>query len=532
MSVVPHAWSRVPAGGALALLGLLAVACDHSTIGSARADAAVDAAPLPEDAGHDAAVAPADTAVTVDAAPAAPDAAFDALALADAPQADVAADALARPDAIWPPGPAPAVAVFTAYANSCAVFASGALKCWGDNASGQLGLGDRVARGDKPGTMGSHLPIVDLGVGRFVRTATVGLAHACALLDDHRVKCWGSNSHGQLGAGQLGDNLGDDPDEMGDRLPAVDLGTGRTALAIAAGPRQTCALLDDHHVKCWGNDVYGSLGQGGAAERYAPNLGDLLMPVDLGTGVTAAGVSAGGGAGMVSCYNGGAYVCALTDSGLVKCWGGCSPYDALGVPNVRQRGDRREDMGDNLTPVILGGHLARAVAMGNGHGCALLESGDVKCWGNDHQSQLGAGMTPGTPHDPYPSVNLGTGRTATAIAVTVVGGLDDLSHSCALLDDGTLKCWGSNLVGQLGQGDLNGRGWFMTGDAIHPIDLGGGRRVLSVAAGYQHTCAVIEGGAVKCWGKADRGVLGLEDAVDRGGKPGDMGDHLPALTLC
>ncbi len=117
--------------------------------------------------------------------------------------------------------------------------------------------------------MGDHLPAVDLGTGRTAVAVSAGDAHTCALLDNATVKCWGFNGSGQLG---LGDNV-----NRGDRTrgrtrwattcPAVDLGTGRTAVAIATGANHTCALLDNDTVKCWGSNGSGQFGLGDTTNR-------------------------------------------------------------------------------------------------------------------------------------------------------------------------------------------------------------------------------------------------------------------------
>jgi hypothetical protein len=83
---------------------------------------------------------------------------------------------------------------------------------------------------------------------------SAGHSQTCALPSDGAVKCWGSNAFGQLGVGDELDR-GDHPDEMGDHLPAVDLGAGKTAMAIAAGGCPTCALRNDGAVKYWGNNA-------------------------------------------------------------------------------------------------------------------------------------------------------------------------------------------------------------------------------------------------------------------------------------
>ena len=107
--------------------------------------------------------------------------------------------------------------------------------------------------------MGDALPAVDLGPGRTAKMISAGYAHTCAVLDDDSVKCWGINNYGQLGYGDTA-RRGDDLGEMGDALDAVDLGTGRTAKMISAGKLHTCAVLDDDKVKCWGDNTYASSG--------------------------------------------------------------------------------------------------------------------------------------------------------------------------------------------------------------------------------------------------------------------------------
>ncbi len=107
---------------------------------------------------------------------------------------------------------------------SCALLDNGAVKCWGSNSSGQLGRGDKVSRGDDPGEMGDNLPAIDLGTGRTAVAIDAGTNFICALLDNGAVKCWGDNGFGELGQGDTNDR-GDLPGEMGDNLPAIDLGT-------------------------------------------------------------------------------------------------------------------------------------------------------------------------------------------------------------------------------------------------------------------------------------------------------------------
>jgi alpha-tubulin suppressor-like RCC1 family protein len=123
------------------------------------------------------------------------------------------------------------------------------------------------------------------------------------------------------------------------------------------------------------------------------------------------------------------------------------------------------------------------------------------------------------------SADLGAGKTATAI---VAGS----NHTCALLSDGTVKCWGKNDYGQLGLGDVQSRGDATNemGDNLASVDLGFGNSATAIATGAVHTCALLKNGAVKCWGRND-GQLGLGDTQKRGDNANEMGDALPIVKL-
>jgi cysteine-rich repeat protein len=405
---------------------------------------------------------------------------------------------------------------------ACSLFKHGRIKCWGGNYSGQLGLGDTSYRGDEAGEMGDALPAVDLGAGKTAQALAVGGFHTCALLQDGTVKCWGENNYGQLGLGdQL--NRGDKPGQMGDALPTVDLGAGKTAQALAAGHFHTCALLQDGTVKCWGENNYGQLGLGDQLNRgdKPGQMGDALPIVDLGAGKTAQALAAGG-----------SHTCALLQDGTVKCWGE-NYLGQLGLGDKSSRGDEAGEMGDTLSAVDLGaGKTAKALAAGHEHTCALLQDGTAKCWGWNGNGQLGLGDKSsrgdeaGEMGDALPAVDLGAGKTAKALAV------GDF-HTCALLQDGTVKCWGENYLGQLGLGDKSYRGDEAgeMGDALPAVDLGTGKTAQALAAGYWHTCALLQDDTVKCWGENGNGQLGLGDQLNRGDKPGQMGDQLPAIIL-
>ncbi|MFT3772671.1 MAG: MopE-related protein [Minicystis sp.] len=404
---------------------------------------------------------------------------------------------------------------------SCALSAVGNVKCWGYNALGQLGLGDTVERGVDTGEMGNQLPFVNLGTGKTAKAVSAGGHHACAILNDNTVKCWGDNSYygrGNLGLGDTA-HRGDNAGEMGDNLPTVNLGTGKTAKAISAGGDHNCAILNDDTVKCWGSNADGQLGLGDTAHRgdNAGEMGDSLPTVNLGTGKTAKAISAGG-----------SHTCALLNDNTVKCWGD-NADGQLGLGNTSARGDGAGEMGDSLPAVNLGtGKTAKAISAGYDFTCAILNDDTVKCWGDNIYGQLGLGdmNTRGDGADmgdSLPAVQLGSGLTAVAIGA----GLD---HVCALLTGNKVKCWGNNGYGTLGQGDIvfRGDGAGEMGDNLPAVDLGFSPTGISVGAWF--ACAY-SGNQLKCWGYNFRGQLGLGDRADRGNSAGEMGSALPWVNV-
>ena len=224
--------------------------------------------------------------------------------------------------------------------------------------------------------MGDNLPTVDLGSGKTAISVDAGAEHTCAILNDGSVKCWGRNSGGELGLGASG-SRGELPNQMGDNLPAVNLGTGKNAVAIAAGDHWSCALLNDSSVKCWGHNSRGQLGLGDVVNRgLSPNdMGDNLPALDFGTGKTAVVLST-------------STTCVLLNDGQTKCWGD-NESGQLGLGDTNHRGDGPFEMGDYLPAIDLGTGVTASGIHGmrtepeHWWSCALLSGGRLKCWGRN-----------------------------------------------------------------------------------------------------------------------------------------------------
>jgi len=406
-----------------------------------------------------------------------------------------------------------ATAIASGGRHSCALLNNNSVKCWGYNRLGQLGLGDRIARGSTVEQMGSALPALELGTNHIAIALALGKNHSCVLFESGAVKCWGDNYRGQLGQGD-GLRRGDDPDEMGDALAPIDLGTDLTATAIAAKENQTCALLSDKSVKCWGENMDGGLGLDDSNHRGdAPGeMGDALASINLGRGRTALAISGG---------------CARLDDGALKCWGD-NDYGQLGQGDTQVRGDGPEDMAD-LEEIDLG-YKRRALFMVEGwlHTCALLDTYQVVCWGKGAYLGLGKGFSvvgdnKGEMGSELPYLNLGADIEELSVGHNFI---------CARLSTDVVKCWGDNDEGQLGQGDTTVRTNYL-GEVseLASIDLASGLRVLHVASSGRHSCVLFEGGLVKCWGANGSGQQGQEHGNNLGDDPAEMGSLLPSINF-
>ena len=332
--------------------------------------------------------------------------------------------------------------------HTCALLTTGGVKCWGYNAAGELG--NNV-------TSEQLAPVDVIGLRDGAAAVAAGGRHTCALLANGAVRCWGKGTNGELGN-----------NDTSDRSVPVDVtGLSSGAAAIAAGDGHTCALLTNGGVKCWGGGRYGQLGNNNTNDQWAPV--DVL---GLDSGVAA--IAAGGG-----------HTCALLSKGGVKCWG----YGGFG-----QLGNG--DTSDAPIPVdVVGlGSGVSAIAAGSGFTCALITDGGVKCWGLGTDGRLGNSDTSST-SVPVDVVDIGSDASA------ITAGY---SHACALLTNGGVKCWGYGGLGQLGNND--------TVSHSVPVNVTKlGSAVSTIAAGTYHTCALLDNGGIKCWGSGENGRLGNND---------------------
>ncbi len=389
--------------------------------------------------------------------------------------------------------------------HACALTLSQDVTCWGSNSDGQLGLGPALTSVSSPTTITSP-PIVGMV------DVSAGYDHTCAVRDDGTVWCWGLNSSGQLGNGSTLDS----------NVP-VQVSGLIDASQVSAGYTHTCARSTSGIIRCWGSGFVGQLGNGSFSNSSVPVAVPGIPPSrivaagafstcaddesggircwgdnsegQLGTGTKGAGsatpvvATIGDAAGRSGSLAGGFDgFCAVTSVSELFCWGdGRSFLFADG--DVRSRTTptlvRRQ-----VLSVSLGGNF------GTGAACVVEESGGVRCWGSG--SSFGDQTATGNPFS-------GAAATPASGPPLPSGSSVSLSESfpagwgCAL-GGGSIRCWGNNRDGQLGDGTTDSR--------ITPAVVSGlGGTPTQISTGAEHACAVVAGG-VRCWGRGLGGELG------------------------
>jgi alpha-tubulin suppressor-like RCC1 family protein len=336
--------------------------------------------------------------------------------------------------------------------HSCALLDNGRVMCWGLNVQGQLGDGTTTSR-RRPALVVDLDDAVELSVGAY---------YSCARRRSGQVVCWGENNKGQLGDGSETDR--DKP------TPVVGISSARQ---ISAGRSHACALLSDKTVSCWGENRDGELGDGTQLNRA------LASPVMNLSQV--AQVSAGS-----------SHTCAVGEDGSVRCWGSgiggkLGVVDANGFAPFIVTTPRRVT---ELSEVS-------QISAGFLHTCAVTRLGAVRCWGLNSEGQLGDGT----------NISSDTPISVRFIGATVHKIVASFGHTCAIMRDGSARCWGGNTYGQLGDGSTTSR--------AEPSAVGGMNTMVHLATTGDHTCAALVDGGARCWGHNITGAIGDNTTIDQ-----------------
>lgn len=317
------------------------------------------------------------------------------------------------------------VEISAGYIHTCARVADGSLRCWGNNSSGQLGNGTTVD------------PWAVVSVSGISSAVEISLGNnmSCAREITDNILCWGSNSDGKLGTG-LSATLS--------TIPVMVSGAAGSR-GIAAGNDHVCVRMPDGTARCWGNNLYGQLGDGTTSNRSTPvPVSGLVNVVDIGTGQS--------------------HSCAVINDGTVRCWGS-NGVGELGDGTTVSRS----------TPItVVGLRNAVRIAVGSRHACAMLSDGTVSCWG----WEFGTG-TPDNQTRP--------------VAVSGISGAVEIGAgfktTCIRDSSGRVICWG-NRIG------------YATDPTPCRVPTGCTymRDAVEISVGYRHACARRVSGEVACWG--------------------------------
>ncbi|MEM0324784.1 MAG: DUF2341 domain-containing protein, partial [Candidatus Aenigmatarchaeota archaeon] len=339
-----------------------------------------------------------------------------------------------------------AIAISSGYAHTCALLSNGTIMCWGDNGFGQLGIG--YTSGPIP------YPQQVIGIDNAIAISSGG-DNTCALLSNGSIMCWGLNYFGQLGIGYI---------SYYEPTPQPVIGIDN-AIAISTSGAHTCALLSNGSIMCWGDNYYGQLGIGYTSEPIT--YPQQVIGIDNAIAISA----------------GAFHTCALLSNGSIMCWGR-NNYGQLGIGYTSDY--------EPYPQQVIGIDNAIAISSGYYHTCALLSNGSIMCWGRNNYGQLGIGYT--SDPIPYPQPVIGIDS---AIAIS-----SGYYHTCALLSNGSIMCWGYNLFGQLGIG-------YTSYSEPIPQPVIGIDSAIAISSGYYHTCALLSNGSIMCWGLNIYGQLGI-----------------------
>jgi alpha-tubulin suppressor-like RCC1 family protein len=345
---------------------------------------------------------------------------------------------------------------------------------------------------------------------------SAGSSHVCVRYSEGGIQCWGGNSRGQLGV---------DPAKLASSPTPRVISVGKPAIGISAGNGNTCVLTTGGGATCMGQNNYGAMGDGTTSGIFGPGS----PPVQV-TGLTGANAISNGGqhvcaliSGSITCWGdnqafqlgdpttgppyrttpwavpntagtvqvvaGNLHTCRRTTAGAIECWGS-NVAGQLGIPQL--------PLARTATPTVVTGLGSgmRWVSAGNSASCAATNGGQVTCWGNNQHGMLGTGT-------PYPDLARSYEPVFVKGASSVVQVEVGHYHACALRTDGTVRCWGDNEFGQLGDGSYDD-----AASAVPVVGLADKVVRLAIGSSGDFTCALLANHSVQCWGLNAGGSLG------------------------
>lgn len=396
--------------------------------------------------------------------------------------------------------------------HTCAALPSGQARCWGYNGLGQIGNGTRTTPQLSPTAVLTAAAGAEL---TDIASIEAGANSTCAVMKDSTARCWGQGSSGRLGHG-ASPSYSTTPVTVVESAAAGAALSGIASISMSNEGAFACALMVDGTVRCWGAGVSGQLGNNANATSSIP-----VVVLDSATSAALTNV--------VSLSVGASHACGLISNGTVRCWGG-NGNGELGFGTVTTTSGS-----DSVTPNSVstastsvtnadGGELTEVVAItaGTSFTCAALKDGTVRCWGKNDAGQLGIGTMDvdsngGVLQVAHVHAVPVISDVTTSSALTGVSTLEaGTAHVCALIESGSVQCWGSRVAGSLGDGGALGAGTAADNAAV-PVTVTGITDAVTINVSGYSACAITDGGTVgRCWGRDQYGQLG-DGAVNTSG---------------
>ena len=442
--------------------------------------------------------------------------------------------------------------LISGHSHSCVLFADlSSVRCWGLTTSGQSGVPALTmtnkgfsadSLGDEDGEFAATPNLLFLNSGSFIASSDLVTGHffTCSTVAGRSVRCWGANDVGQLGDNNIGVNQSNASATTALRF--ADTSNILRSDKLVAGRAHACAFNSTtQRLHCWGDNSFGQVGRESSSINFpAPREN------------TAAGdrafVQFPGLQSLLDLKAGSDHTCALIQTAThneMRCWGH-NGFGQLGVVYTAAELNSDSYLGDDpgemttMRAIDFGldeeGEILYPIdmALGSNHSCALLNDRSLRCWGDNSEGQLGRGLAVSHATDIGPAIDVGP----QAILEVHAG----FTKSCVIQLGGILKCFGDNVAATLGigvpYGSVPGVSLERTGDKpedmglnLKPVIAGLGSFVIDVSIGETFVCALMNDNRAKCWGNNNQGQLGTENINSVGGSPAEMGDSLNAVKI-
>lgn len=335
---------------------------------------------------------------------------------------------------------------------ACGITSAGILKCWGFNSVGQVGRGNFGGYVAAPTVIDSGTLYSKVFVGDQQNSNSTNV---CGITTAGVLKCWGSNSYGQLGN-----------NDMLDQSSPQVIDPGETYSKISLSVYSTCGITTSGVLKCWGYNVAGVLGvdSSGSGSYY------VLTPGIVDGGISYSDVVVRDG-----------FACGITTAGVLKCWGTSSAGQfANGVANTTA----------TLPEVVDPGQSYKKMSLGDYNVCGITSADVLKCWGYNNSGTVGDN----TVVDKFTPTVIDAGTFYADVYL-------DYLNSCGITTSGVVKCWGYNYFGAVGDNT--------TIDRRVPTTIDAGSSYLMLTNTDNRICGVLADGKIKCWGNSPH-AMGLD----------------------